>query len=63
MGRSMDLDPARGQAMKTSRWAGVGMVLGALTALVWQAPASWLASSVQALSQERVQLRQPQGTV
>jgi general secretion pathway protein N len=49
--------------MKTSRWAGVGMVLGALTALVWQAPASWLASGVQALSQERVQLRQPQGTV
>lgn len=49
--------------MKTSRWAGVGMVLGALAALVWQAPASWLASGVQALSQERVQLRQPQGTV
>ena len=48
--------------MKTSRWAGVGMVLGALAALVWQAPASWLASGVQALSQERGQLPQPQGT-
>lgn len=49
--------------MKTSRWAAVGVVLGAVTGLVWQAPASWLASGVQALSKERVQLRQPQGTM
>jgi len=49
--------------MKTGRWAAVGVVLGAVTGLVWQAPASWLASGVQALSKERVQLRQPQGTM
>jgi len=49
--------------MKQNTWSVMGLLLGALGGLVWQAPASWLASAVQALSQERLQLRQPQGTV
>jgi len=49
--------------MKQSTWSVMGLLLGAVVGLVWQAPASWLASGVQTLSQERVQLRQPQGTV
>jgi len=40
-----------------------GLLLGALAGLVWQAPAAWLASVVQSLSQDKLQLRQPQGTV
>jgi hypothetical protein len=49
--------------MKQGAWAAMGMLVGTLSGLVWQAPASWLAGGIQALSQERVQLRQPQGTV
>jgi general secretion pathway protein N len=49
--------------MKQSTWAVTGGLLGAVVALVWQAPAAWLASAVQTLSHERVQLRQPQGTL
>jgi general secretion pathway protein N len=40
-----------------------GLLLGALAGLVWQAPAAWLASVVQSLSHDKLQLRQPQGTV
>lgn len=47
----------------TSRWALLGMVLGALSALLVFAPAQWLASAVAAASGERVQLRAAQGTV
>jgi general secretion pathway protein N len=39
------------------------LLLGALAGLVWQAPAAWLASAVQHISHDKVQLRQPQGTV
>ena len=39
-----------------------GLLLGALAGLVWQAPAAWLASVVQTLSHNKMQLRQPQGT-
>jgi general secretion pathway protein N len=49
--------------MKQSTWSVMGLLLGAVAGLVWQAPASWLATGIQALSQERVQLRQPQGTL
>jgi len=49
--------------MKQGTWAAMGMLVGTLSGLVWQAPASWLAGGIRALSQERVQLRQPQGTV
>ena len=41
----------------------LGLCVGMLCALVWQAPAAWLAAAVQAASQDRVQLRQPQGTL
>jgi len=44
-------------------WATRGLLLGALAGLVWQAPAAWLASMVQSLSHNKLQLRQPQGTV
>ena len=44
-------------------WAIGGLLLGAFAGLVWQAPAAWVASAVQHLSQDKVQLRQPQGTV
>ncbi len=50
---------------KTVAGKGVraGLVLGMLCALVWQAPAAWLGAAVQAASQDRVQLRQAQGTL
>ena len=44
-------------------WATRGLLLGALAGLVWQAPAVWLASAVQHLSHNKLQLRQAQGTV
>ena len=49
--------------MTNRAWATWGLLLGALAGLVWQAPAAWLASAVQSLSHDKVQLRQPQGTV
>lgn len=45
------------------RWAGWGVVLGALVALVLFAPAQWLAHGVAQATQGRVQLRAAQGTV
>lgn len=47
----------------TGRGARAGLALGMLCALVWQAPAAWLGAAVQAVSQDRVQLRQAQGTI
>ena len=44
-------------------WATRGLLMGALAGLVWQAPAAWLASAVQSLSHNKLQLRQAQGTV
>ena len=49
--------------MTQRAWAIGGLLLGALAGLVWQAPAAWLASAVQHISHDKVQLRQPQGTV
>ena len=43
--------------MKQGTWAAMGMLVGTLSGLVWQAPASWLAGGIRALSQGRVQLR------
>lgn len=44
------------------RWLGLAALLGLLSALVWQAPASWLADAVWRVSQHRVLLAQAQGT-
>jgi general secretion pathway protein N len=44
-------------------WAWVGAVTGALLALLWCAPAVWLASAVAQASGQQVQLRQAQGSI
>lgn len=41
----------------------LSLLLGGLVALVWCAPAQWLAQAVHTLSNQRVQLRQARGTV
>ena len=41
-------------------WA---LLCGGLLALLWFAPAQWLAQAVQSLSHQHVQLRQVRGTV
>ena len=43
--------------------AWLGALLGALFTLLWFAPASWLAAALLQLSQGRVELAAPQGTV
>jgi general secretion pathway protein N len=45
------------------RWAGWGIAVGSVTALITQAPAHWLAHAVAHASHQRVLLTQPQGTV
>lgn len=45
------------------RWAGWGIAVGSVTALITQAPAHWLANAVAHTSHQRVLLIQPQGTV
>jgi general secretion pathway protein N len=45
------------------RWALGGLLLGLAGAVVYGAPARWLAQAVAQLSQERVLLQQPRGTV
>jgi general secretion pathway protein N len=45
------------------RWAGMGAVLGLLTALLWLAPAQWLARAIDSSTQGRVQLLNTRGTV
>lgn len=44
-------------------WAAAGALLGALLAALLFAPAHWLAHGLARASGERVQLRQPQGTL
>jgi general secretion pathway protein N len=44
-------------------WAWTGAAMGAVLALVSQAPAYWLANLVAQASGERVMLQNPQGTV
>ena len=45
------------------RWAIVGVVVGALAALLAGAPAAWLASSVASATKERVLLADARGTI
>lgn len=45
------------------RRAWLGGLLGALAALVWQAPAQWLAAPLWQLSQQHIGLSQPRGTL
>jgi general secretion pathway protein N len=45
------------------RWALAGACIGAMLTLLVQAPALWLSSVVQQLSQSRVQLPEARGTV
>lgn len=44
-------------------WAGVGLVLGTLTALVIFAPAQWLATTIERASAGQVLLTQARGTL
>ena len=46
-----------------ARWGVWGGVLGALVALVWFAPAAWLAGAVALATGERVQLAEARGTI
>ncbi|WP_247661026.1 type II secretion system protein N [Ideonella alba] len=52
-----------GRAPRVWAWATLGALLGLVAGLVTQAPAAWLAQAVARLSQDRVQLVDPQGTV
>ncbi len=45
------------------RWAVLGACAGAVVAVVWGAPAHWLASGLRWATQDRVQLREARGTV
>lgn len=59
------LGPARhrlSRLPRLHRWAVFGALLGLLSALLWAAPALWLAQGVSTLSQGRVQLHAPMGT-
>ena len=47
----------------SQRWAWTGVVIGSVLALVTQAPAHWLSRAVMQLSEGRVLLQDPQGTV
>ena len=47
----------------SQRWAWTGVVVGSVLALVTQAPAHWLSRAVMQLSEGRVLLQDPQGTV
>lgn len=49
--------------MSPRGWAWTGAAMGAVLALVSQAPAYWLANLVAQASGERVMLQNPQGTV
>ncbi|GAP34553.1 type II secretion system protein N [Piscinibacter sakaiensis] len=54
---------ARPAASGARRWAIAGAVVGSLAALVWNAPAQWLASAVGRASGQRVLLAEARGTV
>lgn len=56
------LRSARHRPPRLHRWAVFGALLGLLSALLWAAPALWLAQGVSTLSQGRVQLHAPLGT-
>lgn len=57
--------PRHPPALPAPPWrvALVGACVGALLAVLWDAPAQWLASGVRWASQDRVQLRDTRGTV
>ena len=55
--------PALKRTGSTRRWALLGLLFGVLVAVVTWAPARWLASVVQDVSQSRIRLEQPRGTV
>ncbi len=48
---------------RTRRWAWAGGVLGLLLALIWFAPAAWLASGLAAATQQRLLLADPRGSL
>jgi len=54
--------PARRLRKPSRRWLWLAAALGALWALLWQAPASWLSAAVWAASGQHVLLAQPQGS-
>ena len=56
----MEWDKSRGAA---TRWAIVGVVVGALIGLVAYAPAAWLGSVVASATQQRLLLADARGTV
>lgn len=53
---------ARKPQRRSRRWLWLAALAGALCALLWQAPASWIAAAVWIASGQRVLLAQPQGT-
>lgn len=58
--------PLRGDSAlqrRLRRWAWAGALVGALVALVLQAPAAWLAATVASASNGRVQLAEAEGTI
>lgn len=58
--------PSRGDAALQRRlrtWAWSGALIGALIALLLQAPAAWLAAAVASASGGRVQLAEAEGTI
>ena len=62
LGRTLP-QPAVHRTASTRRWAFAGLLFGTVAAVVAWAPARWLASAVQDLSQSQVRLEQPRGTV
>jgi len=48
---------------RTRRWAWAGGLLGLLFALVWFAPAAWVASGIAAATQQRLLLADARGTI
>lgn len=55
--------PAIHAVASTQRWAFAGLLVGVAVAIVAWAPARWLASAVQSISQSQVHLEQPSGTI
>ncbi|WP_449369686.1 type II secretion system protein N [Thiomonas sp.] len=61
-GRSSSRRPVKRQRAFSRRGLWLAALLGALWALLWQAPASWLSAAVWKASGEHVLLAQAQGT-
>ena len=55
--------PAIRRTASTWPWALAGLLFGTVLAVLAWAPARWLASAVQGISQSHVRLEQPSGTV